>query len=146
MSLSVEFFKNLFLLKHLPNLGTNASYELLFIFGALTSFHCIGMCGGIAISQCVKKDELEAESSSNKSHRWLLPSLLYNLGRVISYTIIGCIVGGLGHIISFSDTLKGIVPIIGGLFMIIIAINLLGVFPILRRLNIRMPYFIAKNY
>jgi sulfite exporter TauE/SafE len=145
MSCLVEFFKNLFLLKYLPNLGTNAGYGLLFLFGVLTSFHCIGMCGGIAISQCVKKDEIEAESSSNKSQSWLVPSLLYNLGRVISYTIVGGIVGGLGHIISFSGMLKGIVPIIGGLFMVIMAINLLGIFPILRRLNIRMPYFIARK-
>ena len=145
MSCLVEFLRNLFLLKYLPNLGTNASYGLLFIFGVLTSFHCIGMCGGIAISQCVKKDENEAEGSSSKSHRWLVPSLLYNLGRVISYTIVGGIVGGLGHIISFSGMLKGIIPIIGGLFMIIMAINLLGIFPVLRRLNIRMPYFIAKK-
>lgn len=145
MSCLVEFFKNLFLLKYLPNLGTNASYGLLFIFGVLTSFHCIGMCGGIAISQCVKKDEIEDESLSNKPHGWLVPSLIYNLGRVISYTIVGGIVGGLGHIISFSGMLKGVVPIIGGLFMIIMAINLLGIFPILRRLNIRMPYFIAKK-
>lgn len=145
MSCLVEFFKNLFLLKYLPDLGTNASYGLLFIFGVLTSFHCIGMCGGIAISQCVKKDENEAESSSSKSHRVLVPSLLYNLGRVISYTIVGGIAGGLGHIISFSGMLKGIIPIIGGLFMIIMAINLLGIFPVLRRLNIRMPYFIAKK-
>lgn len=141
----LEFFKNLFLLKYLPNLGTNASYGLLLTFGVLVSFHCIGMCGGIALSQCIKKNEIEAENLSNKSHTWLIPSLLYNLGRVISYTFVGGIVGGLGHVISFSGIFKGIIPIVSGLFMIIMAINLLGIFPILRRLNIRMPYFVAKK-
>ncbi|MBC2580408.1 sulfite exporter TauE/SafE family protein [Clostridium sp. DJ247] len=141
----LEFLKNLFLLKYLPELDNNTSYALLFAFGVLTSFHCIGMCGGIAISQCVKKNELESENTKNKLYIWLIPSLLYNFGRVISYTLVGGIVGGLGCVISFSGMFKGIVPIIGGLFMIIMAINLLGIFRVLRRINIRMPSFVARK-
>lgn len=139
------FLNDLFLLKYLPKLGNNTSYGLLFIFGILTSFHCIGMCGGIAISQSVRKTELQTEGAGSGRNSFLLPSLFYNLGRVISYTIVGGIVGGLGHVISFSGVWKAAVPIIGGLFMIIMAINLLEVFPMLRRFNIRMPYFVAKR-
>ena len=32
---------------------TNASYAVLFIVGVLTSIHCVGMCGGIMLSQTV---------------------------------------------------------------------------------------------
>jgi sulfite exporter TauE/SafE len=139
----VDIFKNLFLLKYLPKLGNDTSYGLIFIFGILTSFHCIGMCGGIAISQTVKKNELQR--SNNRLHSVVLPSLFYNIGRVTSYTIVGAVVGGLGGIISFAGVWKGIVPIISGIFMIIMAINLLGIFKFLRRLNIRMPYFATKR-
>ncbi|AGK98925.1 sulfite exporter TauE/SafE family protein [Clostridium pasteurianum] len=139
----IGVFKNLFLLKYLPKLGNNTSYGLIFIFGILTSFHCIGMCGGIAISQTVKKSEIE--NSNNRLHSVVLPSLIYNIGRVTSYTIVGAVVGGLGGIISFAGVWKGIVPIISGIFMIIMAINLLGIFKFLRRLNITMPYFAAKK-
>ncbi|OAA93850.1 sulfite exporter TauE/SafE family protein [Clostridium coskatii] len=139
----LEFFKNLFLLKYLPKLGNNSSYVLLFAFGVLTSFHCIGMCGGIAISQCVKRNEIKLKNG--KPYIAFIPSFLYNTGRVISYTIVGGIVGGLGRIISFSGIFSGIVPIIGGIFMIIMAINLLGAFRILRKLNITAPTFVAKK-
>lgn len=141
----ILFFKNLFLLKYLPKLGNNTGLGLLFIFGVLTSFHCIGMCGGIAISQSVRKAQTDTAALKSKSHAALLPSLLYNLGRVISYTIVGGIVGGLGRVISFSGPWKAVVPIVGGLFMIIMAINLLGIFPFLRKFNIRMPSFAAKK-
>jgi sulfite exporter TauE/SafE len=145
INIILSFLKDLFLLKYLPKLGNNTGYGLLFIFGILTSFHCIGMCGGIAISQSIRKKETKADELKNKSKVFILPSLLYNLGRVISYTIVGGFVGGLGRVISFTGAWKAVVPIVGGVFMIIMAVNLLGIFPALRRFNLRMPSFVAKK-
>ena len=132
--------KDFFMLKYLPQLGDNTSIGLLFVFGILTSFHCVGMCGGIAISQTVKNT---AVHSGRKS--WLFPSAFYNAGRVASYTVVGGIAGGLGQAISLTGLFRGIIPIAGGLFMIIMAANLLGIAPaLLRRLNISMPGFAAR--
>jgi sulfite exporter TauE/SafE len=139
------FLKDLFMLKFLPELGTNASFGILFIFGMLTSIHCIGMCGGIAISQCTGAPQKESGDASETAKPWFVPSFLYNAGRVVSYTLAGAIVGGLGQIISFHGILKGVVPVVGGIFMIIMAVNLLGIFPALRRFNIRLPGFFAKK-
>lgn len=139
----LNVFKNLFLLKYLPKLDDSTSYGLIFIFGVLTSFHCVGMCSGIAISQTVKKNE--AESSDNRFRSIILPSSFYNIGRIISYTVVGAIVGGLGGVVSFGGIWKGVVPVISGIFMIIMAINLLGIFKFLRWVNIRMPYFFTKR-
>lgn len=138
----LPFLKDLLMLKYFSKLGQDASFGLLFVLGILTSFHCIGMCGGIAISQSIRN-----KTSSEESRRqgWLVPSILYNSGRVIAYTLVGGIVGGLGQVISFSGIWKGVVPIFGGVFMIIMGINLLGIFPVLRRLNLRMPYYVAKK-
>lgn len=44
--------------------------------------------------------------------------VLYNLGRVLSYTVIGGIVGVLGSVVSFSGTAKGIIAIVSGVFMV----------------------------
>jgi uncharacterized protein len=102
------------------------------------------MCGGINLSQCVSYKYNENEAETNKLSR-LKPSFLYNAGRVISYTIIGGIVGGLGSIVSFSGTTKGIVAILAGLFMVIMGINMLNVFPALRKFNPRMPRIFANK-
>lgn len=141
----LSFFKDLFYLKYLPKLGGDTSLSLLFLFGLLTSIHCIGMCGGIILTQCVHKHENDG-IKNNKIHNILLsPAVFYNIGRIISYTVIGGIVGAIGQVLTLSGVLKGIIPIISGIFMIIMAINILGIFPILKYLNISMPKFIAKK-
>ena len=75
----------------------------------------------------------------------LRPSFLYNLGRVISYTVIGGIVGGLGSVISFNGVMRGAVALFAGVFMIIMGLNMLHIFPWLRRFSLRMPKFLFKN-
>lgn len=136
----LKFLQDLFMLKYLPDINAGASYGLLFIFGLLTSVHCIGMCGGIAISQ-TSKGQSENISGGGSSISFLFPGLIYNLGRVMAYTFVGGLVGGVGQIFGLSGLWKGIIPIIGGLFMIIMGINLLGIFPVFRYLNIRLPHF-----
>lgn len=182
------FLKDLFMMKSVPELAANASYGLLFVVGLLTSFHCLGMCGGVVISQtlkkvnvrlpagsdaCISNDSPTGKALSEKNNSnvnavdmavngresliladdngnaskgtWLMPSVLYNAGRIIAYTFVGAVVGGIGSLVSFPGAWKGLVPIFGGLFMIIMGINLLGIFPALRKLNIRMPYFAARK-
>ena len=56
--------------------------------GFLGSFHCIGMCGPIAFSIPVKR---------TTSTSVLAGSLIYNSGRIITYTIIGFLFGLLGQ-------------------------------------------------
>lgn len=85
------FVRDLFNLKFVPELGSDASLWLLFVVGLLTSIHCMGMCGGIMLTQTVKKTENVTADSKPKIV--VLPAALYNLGRVISYTLIGAIVG-----------------------------------------------------
>ena len=111
----------------------NASYVVIFAIGVLTSIHCIGMCGGIMISQ-----SLSAEST-NKFEA-IKPSLLYNLGRVVSYTIIGGIIGALGSVFSFSIVTKAAIQIFAGIFMIIMGLNMSG-FSMFRRFYIKLPNF-----
>ena len=120
----------------IPQIDQNMGYGILFTVGLITSLHCIAMCGGINLSQCVSYKNTEADM--NKFSK-LKPSLMYNAGRVVSYTVIGGVVGGLGSVISFSGTAKGIVAILSGVFMVIMGLNMLNIFPWLRRLNPRMP-------
>lgn len=124
--------KNLVTLEYLPNLGDKVSLSLMFIFGLLTSFHCMGMCGGIVISNSIRNN---GGSSS----------VTYNIGRIISYTAIGAIAGSLGHAVNFTGIWKGVVPILGGIFMVLLAIKYLNLFPLLRHFNIKMPAVFAKR-
>ena len=54
------------------------------LLGAVSSLHCVGMCGPIAISLPVVKN-----SYSSK----FISSFLYNAGRITTYTALGAILG-----------------------------------------------------
>jgi len=125
----------------IPQVDQSMGYGILFFIGLLTSLHCVAMCGGINLSVCTKYTATTNDSKFGK----LKPSVLYNMGRVISYTVIGGIVGAIGSVVSFSGTAKGIVAIASGVFMVIMGLNMLNIFPGLRKLNPRMPKIFARK-
>ncbi|WP_024834582.1 sulfite exporter TauE/SafE family protein [Ruminiclostridium josui] len=125
----------------IPEVNQSMGYGILVLIGLLTSLHCVGMCGGINLSVCVGYKTISGVSGLAK----FKPSILYNLGRVISYTVVGGIVGGIGSVVSFSGSAKGVVAILSGVFMVIMGINMLNVLPVLRKLNPRMPKIFAKK-
>ncbi|MDR0851047.1 MAG: sulfite exporter TauE/SafE family protein [Clostridiales Family XIII bacterium] len=120
-------------------------YGMLFVIGLLTSVHCIAMCGGINISQCIPAISKVSGRDAEKKSVAVLPGIFYNGGRVISYTIVGAIVGGLGSLISLDGMFKGMIQLIAGIFMLIMGLNMLGVFLGLRRLVPHLPKGIANR-
>ena len=126
-----------------PEVKAGMGYGILFVIGLLTSIHCVAMCGGINLSQCAQYQRVGRTKHSNLSN--LKPSIQYNTGRVISYTVIGGIVGALGSVVSFTGTGKGVVAIIAGIFMVIMGLNMLNLFPWLRKFNPRMPKIFATK-
>jgi sulfite exporter TauE/SafE len=65
-----------------------------FSLGFLGSFHCVGMCGPIA---------LMLPQSKSSTSEILVGRLLYNFGRVFTYIVLGFLIGLLG----FAVKLKG---------------------------------------
>ena len=114
-----------------PNIENTMDLGMLFVIGLLTSVHCIAMCGGINLTQST----MAAKGSTGI----VRSNLAYNSGRVISYTVIGAIVGGIGSVFSFNGALKGTITMVVGVIMIIMALSLLGVFRPLRKLPLHLP-------
>jgi len=119
-----------------PEATAGMGYGMLFVIGLLASVHCLAMCGGINLSQCTAY-----ASGTERCGRFanFRPSFLYNFGRVLSYTVIGGLVGALGSAVSFSGTGKGIVAVIAGVFMVIMGLNMLDISPWLKRISLRIP-------
>lgn len=63
---------------------------------------------------------------------------MYNMGRVVSYTVIGGVLGaiggltGIGGSLQSSSLLQGSLKLFAGIVMIIMGVNMLGIFPGLR--------------
>jgi len=126
------------LFNSLPVVNNSLGYGVLFIVGILTSVHCVAMCGGIALSQSVARFG-DAEPSGQGKIGRLVPGLLYNGGRVVSYTIIGGIVGALGAAFSFTPAMKGLIAAVAGLFMVLLGLKMLGILSGLPRLSRILP-------
>ena len=75
------------LMRAFPVARAGMSLGMLLALGLMTSLHCVAMCGGINIAQ--------SASAAQKGRSPARANLMYNLGRVISYTVIGGVVGAL---------------------------------------------------
>lgn len=75
------------------------------------------MCGAINLVAVV----------NHSSKRNLKRPILYNLGRVISYTLLGGIVGVIGNILSVDEKVSGIIIISTAIIMFLMALNMLGI-------------------
>lgn len=128
---------------------TQMGYGLLFVIGLVTSVHCVAMCGGINLSQCIPTEQDSQEKRGAAAT--VLLAALYNLGRVISYTAIGFLLGLVGFFIGGGSEagvpvlLQGILKLVAGTCMVIMGINMLGLFPQLRVLTLRPPKFLAAK-
>ena len=120
-------------------------YGMLFVIGLITSVHCIAMCGGINLSQTLQKSSEPSANVSSISRAMFQNAAAYNAGRIISYTIIGGILGGIGAFTKMAGTLQtssffqGLLKLLAGALMVVMGINMLGLFPRLRRFHLQIP-------
>ena len=85
--------------------------------------HCIGMCGPIVVSL----------SLNLKGKNLFLPHLLYNTGRVITYTVLGGVMGATGSFTLVAAHIAGIQKgalIVAGIIIIVMALAMSGWLPL----------------
>jgi len=116
----------------------NVGYGLIFLIGLLASFHCVGMCGGFIIAYSTSQLKKEKATKNYKLH------LQYNLGRLISYTIIGGILGGVGSFFGVNPIFSGSLLIVAAIFMVLMGLSLATNIKWLEKIKIKTPDFIAK--
>ena len=68
-----------------------------FLLGFLGSFHCVGMCGPIALAV-----------GGKGSNKFLFNKIIYNLGRSLTYAMLGLVIGSLGFSLSLAGIQQGI--------------------------------------
>lgn len=85
-------------------------YYLAFTLGLFGSLHCIGMCGPLAIAFCNKPTNNKLQKISN--------ALQYNLGRTLTYTLLGIVFGTIGSFLFIVD-LQKILSVFIGLILIV---------------------------
>ena len=83
-----------------------------FIFGIVGSFHCVGMCGPIAMA-------LPFVGSSG--WRYYVGRLLYNGGRIVTYALLGALAGAFGESLQMAG-LQQTVSIVSGILILLLLV------------------------
>lgn len=104
-------------------LGVEATYLSAFLVALLGGVHCVGMCGGIVGALTLGLPEAGGV-------RDRLPYLLsYNAGRILSYTVAGALVGGIGALATNLVRLHAaqlVLQAFAALFMMILGLYVAG--------------------
>ncbi|MDB5236471.1 MAG: hypothetical protein JWR44_3464 [Hymenobacter sp.] len=82
-----------------------------FLFGLLGSFHCVGMCGAIALA---------LPGAGGPRGRYVAGRVLYNLGRVSTYTVLGGVAGVLGQGLQLAGWQQSLSLLSGGLILLLV--------------------------
>jgi len=121
---------------NLVGTGT-VTYGTAFVVGIVASLStCMAVVGGLLLS-------MSATFAKEKSS--LMPQALFHMGRIISFFILGGIIGMIGSAFTLSTTATCILGLVIGTVMILLGINLLDVFHGAKAFQIGMPKFLGKH-
>ena len=125
------------------SVNADSSLPAFFFFGLLAGLSsCAALVGGLILSMSKQWASLyqKGTEDSNKTQ----PHVLFNLGRLISYTILGAILGSLGSGIKISSNFSSFLVLAVSFLMFLLALQMLGV-QALRRFQITVPKFITRR-
>lgn len=82
-----------------------------FTMGVIGSFHCVGMCGPLALALPLSDNSLFAKFTG---------ALLYNSGRIVTYSLFGLIAGAFGQSMRMIGFQQWLSIVLGSLILTII--------------------------
>jgi uncharacterized protein len=131
-----------------------------FITGLTTGgLSCLAVQGGLLASSLahqIEEDYLSSTSLPQKPHskknqltevkrsNTALPIFLFLVAKLIAYTFLGALLGGLGSLFTLSPVSRAFLMIAIGIFMIGNALRMFNVHPIFRYFSIEPPKFITR--
>jgi uncharacterized protein len=115
----------------------SVSYGTAFTIGIIASLSsCMAVVGGLLLSM---------SATFAKEGDKIKPQLFFHVGRIVSFFVLGGVIGIIGSAFTLSLNATVALNIIIALVMLSLGINLLEVFHFSKRLQPAMPKFISKH-
>jgi len=115
----------------------NISYSTIFLIGIVASLSsCMAIVGGLLLS---------LSATFARSGDKIKPQVLFHLGRIVSFFVLGGLLGLLGSALTLSSTASFILGLVVALIMLLLGLNLLDIFGWTKHLTPAMPKFISKH-
>lgn len=101
---------------------------------------CMALIGGLVLGISSRHAEKHPTATPMQKFR---PHLFFNLGRIVSFIVLGGVIGALGAAFQLKGSLLGLLTIGVGLVMLMLGLQLTGVFPRLKG-SLSLPSGIGK--
>lgn len=116
---------------------SNVSYGTAFMIGVVASLStCMAVVGGLVLSM---------SATFAREGDKVRPQVLFHAGRLVSFFILGGVIGTLGSAFTLGTTGTFVLGLLVGIVMLLLGLNLLDVFPSLKRFQPAMPKFLAQH-
>jgi sulfite exporter TauE/SafE/copper chaperone CopZ len=127
-------------LSDFANVGNTANpsgLSVALLIGLTAGFStCMALVGGFVLGISARHAEKHPEATRMQKFR---PHLFFNFGRIVSYAMLGGLLGTVGSFLQLSGFLLGIVTIVVGLVMLLLGLKLTGLFPRLETIGLTLP-------
>lgn len=121
-----------------------ASLPIVFLVGITAGLStCMALVGGLVLGASARFAEAHPTATALQKFK---PHLFFNLGRIISYFILGGIIGYAGSFFQLSLTTLGILTIAVGGIMLLLGLQLTELFPRLKGMNVTLPKGISRFF
>ena len=115
----------------------DVTYGTALLIGVIASVStCMAVVGGLVLSM---------SANFAKEGNGVFPQILFHVGRLISFFILGGVIGALGSVFQLGQWGIFALSLIVALVLIVMGINLLDVFSWARKLQLTLPSFIGKK-
>jgi len=107
------------------SLNNESTLPAFFIVGIIASLSsCAALVGGVLLSMSKQWNQLYGGKDEGKR---IVPFTLFNIGRLISFTILGGFLGVIGSIFQLSLRLTSVLIIAVSVMMVVLGLQMLGV-------------------
>jgi len=119
--------------------GNLTIWTALFIGVIASLSSCLAVVGGLILSLSAKISQDDSTRDASSRVNINRPIILFHIGRIAGFAIMGGILGAIGQTISISHTAIAALGIAASIVMIILGLNLLDIFRVTRRLQVSLP-------
>jgi sulfite exporter TauE/SafE/copper chaperone CopZ len=102
---------------------------------------CMALVGGLVLGLSARHAEQYPTATRMQKFR---PHIFFNTSRVVSFTLLGAVIGSAGSFLSLTGPLLGTLTIVVGIVMLLLGLQLTGIFPRLSNGGFVLPPSIAK--
>jgi sulfite exporter TauE/SafE/copper chaperone CopZ len=122
--------------------GKPTSLATVLLIGITAGFStCMALVGGLVLGISTRYAQAHPNASQKEKftpHGW------FNAGRIISYTVLGGVMGAAGSFFQLSGIWLGILTLGVAIVMLTLGMQLTGLFPRLEGMRLTLPKFIGR--